>query len=262
MRFSICLELFYPHLPFLDRLPHIQEQGFHFIEFWSPYDKDLTALHKRKSQYGLEITTFSAHRHSSPVLPQDQESFLQEIARNLESAKRLGCAQLIVLSDALGEDDGAKPAPISAEQKLLTLVKALEHAVRLAQQQQVTLLLEPLNLEDHPRYFLDKSALTFTVVQAVGSPYLKVLFDIYHMQRAEGHLLETITQHIADIGYFHVADVPGRYEPGTGELHYLNILQTIRRLGYTGTIGFECRPQKSEALAFARLKELIEKVMS
>ncbi|RMF83269.1 MAG: hypothetical protein D6736_21865 [Nitrospinota bacterium] len=122
------------------------------------------------------------------------------------------------------------------------------------------MLLEPLNLHDHPGYFLDNSDLAFTVVRTIRSPYLKVLFDIYHMQRAEGHILETISRYSEEIGYFHIADVPGRYEPGTGELHYPNILQAIQRLGYTGTIGFECRPQSSETLALTRIKTLIEQI--
>ncbi|HEY5596402.1 MAG TPA: TIM barrel protein [Candidatus Bipolaricaulota bacterium] len=257
MRFSLCIEMFYPRLDFSKRLAFIAEAGFGAIEFWSPYDKDLAALGDQAKQLGLEVANFSAHRQHSPVLQEDLDGFLEEVTRNARAAERLGCEQLMVLSDALQADGSAKPASSSAVQQRKNLLIALRRAARIAEGAGILLCLEPLNLQDHPGYFLHRSEQAFELIKEVDSPHLKVLYDIYHMQRQEGHILETIERHIQSIGYFHVADVPGRFEPGSGELNYPNILGAIDRLGFVGTIGFECRPQAGEPDAFGRIRTLI-----
>lgn len=258
MRFSICIEMFYPNLGFVERLYLIQAAGFDTVEFWSPYDKDLPALHQKATQLGLSVANFSGHRNYSPVIHHDLEGFLKEIEQNVKAAKALGCRQLMVLSDALQGDGSAKPCHLSPSQKQQNLIKALAGAVEIAKVEEVELCLEPLNLNDHPGYFLHQSQATFETIRTIDSPYLNVLFDIYHLQRSEGHILETIKENIGKIAYFHVADVPGRVEPGSGELNYANIFRAIKDLGFTGTVGFECQPQHDETEALNNIQTLIE----
>lgn len=225
MRFSICIEMFYPNLGFVERLALIRAAGFDTVEFWSPYDKDLAALQQQATQLGLSVANFSGHRNYSPVIHHDLEGFLKEIEQNAKAAKALGCRQLMVLSDALQGDGSAKPCDLSPDEKQQNLIKALEGAVEIAKREDVELCLEPLNLNDHPDYFLHRSQTTFEMIRTIDSPHLNVLFDIYHLQRAEGHIIETIQKHIDNIACFHVADVPGRVEPGSGELNYANIFR-------------------------------------
>lgn len=258
MRFSLCIEMFYPRLDFSERLAPIAEAGFRSIEFWSPYDKDLAALGEQSRRLSLEIANFSAHRRHSPVSADDLDGFLEEIEDNARAARNLGCRRLMILSDALQADGSAKPAPGPIERKRKHLLAALRKAADIAQREDLMLCLEPLNLHDHPGYFLHRSEQAFELIEAVDSPHLKVLYDVYHMQRQEGHILETIERRMHSIGYFHVADVPGRFEPGGGELNYPNILNVIGQLGFVGTVGFECRPQADESSALGRIRALIQ----
>jgi hydroxypyruvate isomerase len=95
---------------------------------------------------------------------------------------------------------------------------------------------------DHPGYFLHGSAAGFDLVRAVGSPHIKLLYDIYHMQVMEGNVIQTLTANLDAVGHVHVADVPGRHQPGTGELHYGNIFAALREAGYDHYVGFEFEP--------------------
>ena len=112
-----------------------------------------------------------------------------------------------------------------------------------------TLLLEPLNtLVDHPGYYLDSSALAADIVRAVGSPHLKILYDVYHMQIMEGNVLATIERHVDLIGHFHSAGVPGRGELFDCELDYRTIVGRIESLGYRGSFGLEYFPKTPDHL--------------
>ena len=89
----------------------------------------------------------------------------------------------------------------------------------------------------------------------VGSPAVGLLYDVYHMQIMEGNLIETIRQNAGVIYHVHVADVPGRNEPGTGEINYANVLKAVDEVGYTGYCGFEFRPSDSSEAALRRAKD-------
>ena len=106
--------------------------------------------------------------------------------------------------------------------------------------------IEPLNPtgDNHHRYFLDRPSEAFAILKDVGSPYVKVLYDMYHAQIMEGYLIETIRNHIRDIAHFHVGDVPGRHEPGTGEIHHGNVFKAIRETGFSDYVAMEFVPSK------------------
>jgi hydroxypyruvate isomerase len=116
---------------------------------------------------------------------------------------------------------------------------------------------EPLNIAvNHKGYYLYSSAEGFDIIRAVGSPNVKLLYDIYHQQVTEGNLIQTITENIELIGHFHVADVPGRHEPGTGEINYANVLKAIDETGYNGYVGLEYAPKASALESLRKVKAL------
>ena len=116
---------------------------------------------------------------------------------------------------------------------------------------------EPLNPKtNHLDYYLDRTPEAFAIVREVGSPFVKILFDIYHVQIMEGNLIETLSANIGAIGHFHVGDVPGRHEPGTGEIHYGNVFQAIRKTGYRDFIGMEYLPSKDAMTTLAEVRAL------
>jgi len=111
---------------------------------------------------------------------------------------------------------------------------------------------------DHPGYTLSHSNHAFEIVRRIGSPHLRVLYDVYHMQIMEGDLITTLTANLHAIGHIHVADVPGRHEPGTGEINYANIARALRTAGFDGSIGLECFPQGSSERAIEAFRRAFD----
>jgi hydroxypyruvate isomerase len=126
-----------------------------------------------------------------------------------------------------------------------------------AEEAGVTLVLEPLNTAvDHPGYYLTSTAEGIEIVEEVGSPSVQLLYDVYHQQITEGNVIDTITDHVEHIGHIHIADVPGRHEPGTGELNYANVFDAIDDADYEGYVGCEFSPTGDPDAAMADVLEL------
>jgi hydroxypyruvate isomerase len=123
----------------------------------------------------------------------------------------------------------------------------------------LTLVLEPLNIHvDHPGYFLNHSGVGFNLVREVNSPSIRLLYDIYHMQVMEGNLIDTLTRNLDLIGHIHVADVPGRHQPGSGEINYANVMKCLRQAGYSGYVGMEFEPTIASSAAAAEALALVK----
>ena len=152
---------------------------------------------------------------------------------------------------------GQQLAGVGREQQHAAIVNALRGLAPRAQQHGVTIVVEPLNiLINHKGYFLSTSEESFQIIDEVGSPAIKVLFDVYHQQITEGNLINNITTFFDKIGHFHIADNPGRNEPGTGEINYANVLRTIDDLGYSGYIGLEYRPKNDADASLQQTKAI------
>ncbi len=258
MRFAICLEMIFPDLSFLERARQVQEAGFSAVEFWGWGGKDLDGLRGLVDR-GLAVATFSGQRRGSLVDPKDRDIYREEVQASLAVARRLRCDRLMVLTDELLPDGSARPAraDLTPAEKRRHVVRGLGDLAPLAGEAGITLLLEPLNtLVDHPRYFLDSAREGFAIVAEVGSPRIRLLYDVYHMQIMEGNVTETLRRHLPLVGHIHVADVPGRHEPGTGELNFRNILRALADEGYAGSVGFEFSPQADTPRALAAIAEL------
>ena len=155
------------------------------------------------------------------------------------------------MSDIMQADRSVLPAPypISEAEKRANTLAVLKELAPLAEAAGITLVIEPLNTKvDHRGYSLCHAAPAFELVREVGSPRIRVLFDAYHLQIMEGNLIQSIRDGIDTIGYFHIADVPGRHEPGTGELNYANILAALSACGYEGVVGHEYEPRNGDSV--------------
>ena len=119
--------------------------------------------------------------------------------------------------------------------------------------------IEPLNPQDnHANYYLNRTSEAFDIVREVASPFVKVLFDIYHIQIMEGNLIDTIRKNIASIGHFHVGDVPGRHEPGTGEINYANVFRAIRETDFRDFVALEYMPSKDPMATLAAVRAMAQ----
>ena len=259
MKASVCIEMIYTEYPFLDRIKIAAEQGFDAVEFWNWDNKDLPEIKKTTADAGIEIATFQSNRGGTLINPTHREAFIAGIKESLAKAQEMGTRKMFILTDELGEDRSVKFQfpELSDEEKYLSVLDGLKEIAPLAEAAGVTLVLEPLNnLVDHAGYWLKQSEVGFEIVRQVNSPSLRLLFDIYHQQVTEGNIIERLTKNLDAIGHVHVADVPGRHQPGTGELNFANIMNALKSAGYNGFVGLEFEPtidSKEAALAALQL---------
>ena len=262
MKFSICLEMIYPEVDFVARAVRVREKGFSAVEFWAWTDKDLNALQGLTRQ-GLAVATFSGQRMGSLLNPQDWDTYRGEIEAAIPVAKRLGCDRLMLLTQELLPDGSGRPAPsrLSRTEQRASVVRGLKALAPIAEREKITLLLEPLNvLVDHPGYFLDSGREGFGIVQEVGSPRVRLLYDIYHMEVMQRNSTNVLLAHLPLVGHIHIADVPGRHEPGTGDLDFFKILRAVGEKGYGGAVGFEFSPRAGSDEALERILELRQRL--
>jgi hydroxypyruvate isomerase len=239
IKLSVCIDMILTELPFLERMERVKRLGYPAFEFWEWKNKDVDAILRKKNELGLEIATMMGAGWKQLNTEDARKTFVAEIQASIAAAKRLGSKTLIVTT-------GLEDKRISRAEQHASYVASLKAAAPLAEQAQLTLVLEPLNTKvDHPGYYLQTAKEGFEILDEVGSPSVKMLFDIYHHQIMEGNVIQDITKNISKIAHFHVADVPGRHEPGTGEINYANVFRAIAASGYQGFVGLEFKPSKT-----------------
>jgi hydroxypyruvate isomerase len=245
MIYSPSLEILYKgdQLTFGQKMKAAHDLGFTAYEFWAWWNKDLTEIVELQQQLGMKAASFCA-KFISLVDPSQRSAFLEGLEQSVEAAIKLDCKFLIAQTGK--ELEGV---PRAAQQE--SVIEGLRACVPVVAKHGITLIVEPLNtLVDHKGYYLQTSEEAVHIINEVNSEHVKVLYDIYHQQITEGNLIPNITSYYDSIGYFHLADHPGRHEPGTGEINYINVLAAIKRLGYNGYIGMEYAPMEeaSESL--------------
>ena len=244
MRLSLCLEMLFTDLPFIDRLAVASSIGYSAIEFWDWRDKDVPALADEAERLGLTVAAMSGNRQHALIDPEARAALIEEMDHVFEAARQLNCRRLMMLSDVLNDDGSAAPSqPISTEEKSESMTVNLRALARRAKAANVTLFLEPLNTTlDHRGCFLNDSVLGVEIVRRVDSPQVRLLYDIYHMSMMGEDVLKEIDRSLEWIGYLHVADLPGRHQPGTGKIDYQAVNALLRRAKYKGFIGMEFSP--------------------
>ncbi len=238
LRYSVCTDAVFMHedLPMARVLEKVAQAGYDSIEFWSWWDKDIEEMNRCREALGLSVAAFCT-KFINPGDRSLQEDYLEALKAGMEKAHLLGCPTLIAQA---GWEFESFAKEITRKEHRLCLIDTMQKAGELAQQGGITLVLEPLNLlVNHPGYHLSTSEDAFDLIEKIGSPAVKILFDIYHQQITEGNLISNITEHIAKIGHFHAAANPGRGELTGGEIHYPHVLEAIAKTGYTGYVGLE-----------------------
>ena len=258
MKFSCCIEMIFTEYPFLERFKKAKEAGFDYVEFWNWDNKDMDAIERTIKETGIGVATFQGSIRGVMVDKNDRDVYIEDLKKSIAMAKRLGAKAIFCMSDILQEDRSVKPrpVPIPPEEMHANTVAALKALAPEAEAAGITLVIEPLNtLVDHKGYSLHSTAEGVSIVKEVDSPAIRLLYDAYHMQIMEGNLIENIRANWQYFGHFHIADVPGRHQPGTGELNYRNILKALKETGYQGIVGFEFDPtDESEKVVAEQLK--------
>jgi len=170
------------------------------------------------------------------VDPAHRDGFLADIRTAVAAAKRLECPRVILMS-------GNERAGVPRAEQYASLVEGLKRGGEIAARDNVTLIIEPLNsLVNHKGYFLSSGVEGLRAVREAGNPHVKLLFDIYHQQVQEGNIIDTFSKNVEHIAVFHVADCPGRHDPGTGEINYAAVYRAIVKSGFAGHVAMEYLP--------------------
>jgi hydroxypyruvate isomerase len=236
MELAACAEMLYLDLPFADRVRRIAERGF-LVEIWDWTTKDVDEL----AATGARFSSMTGYVTGALADPDGAAELLRTAEESLEAAERLDCPRLNVHGTGLDPRGlPVRPTEVVTPAMWLTAARTLTKLAELGERAGRVFTLENLNTAvDHPGTPFARAADTLALVEAVDHPNLRMNLDLYHAQIGEGNLVELVERAGPAIGEIQVADVPGRREPGTGEIHYPAVAAALRRTGYTGVVGLE-----------------------
>jgi len=248
--YGVNISMLFAEHPFPDRIEKVAESGFSAFEFWFPSLYDMKALQEKKEEFGLEVALFNLNTppHMKGLLsnPKEVQQFRESLDEAISLAHKLGCQRINTLTGNWLEG-------VSREKQRNCALDNLRYAAKRLAGEGITLMFEALNLYDSPGYFLSNSREAFQWVEEVASPLVRFQYDLYHMQLMEGNLINTMKANIDKIGHIQIADVPGRHEPGTGEIHYPLVLKALEEMGYSGYVNLEYVPSGKSEDSFAWL---------
>lgn len=236
---------------FYDRFAAAKAAGLDAVEFWGWPGKDIGRIKSLAAENGLVISDFcvaaqnpewAAEFNAKRLLDRSGiGAFVKATEETITVAKELNVQTLIVTV-------GQERNDVTRSEQHTNIVLALKAAAPILEDAGVVLVVEPLNtMVNHRGYFLASGYEAFGILEEVGSPNVKLLYDVYHQQITEGNLIDNIKKYTSLIGHMHIADVPGRHEPGTGEINYRNVFKAIEESGYNRYVGMEYRAQKPDA---------------
>jgi hydroxypyruvate isomerase len=255
-QFAANLTMLFNEAPFMERFERASKAGFKAVEFLFPYGflasdikQELDRNQLKLVLHNLPAGDWDAGERGIACLPDRVDEFRSGVAKAIEYAKALSVPQLNCLAGKM---------PEGANVKLLhdTFVSNLKYAAMELKKANLKLLIEPINTYDIPGFYLSTTQQAIDIINEVGADNLFVQYDIYHAQRMEGELSNTIKKNLNKIAHIQLADNPGRNEPGTGEINYPHLFKFIDSLGYSGWIGCEYKPATNTEAGLGWIKSL------
>ncbi|MCB9077491.1 MAG: TIM barrel protein [Anaerolineaceae bacterium] len=251
---SVCADTVFLDVPFEERVKKITDAGFR-VEFAGWKGRNMEIFHEYPN---VRLGSIVATGAGSILHPEEVDALVESVAESVKTANYIGSKELILLAGVLGPKGEiihrTHPDEIT---RWITAYKALCRVAEIAEAHNVTLCLEHLNtVIDHVGYGIGRVEQAVQLVREVNSPHIKIVLDIYHAQVEQGNVIELIQNYIDDVGYVHVADVPGRHEPGTGEIHYRHVAQALHEAGYEGIVGLEAFPAGDPYKALDSFREI------
>jgi hydroxypyruvate isomerase len=241
-RFAANLSMLFTEAPLIERFERAARAGFAAVEIQFPYDVPAEELQAALLRNKLSLVLFNlpagdwaAGERGIACHPDRVDEFRQGIDTALAYAAALGVPQLNCLA-------GIRPAQVPADTARHVLAGNLRHAALRLKAHGLKLLIEPINTHDIPGFFLHGTRQALDLIAEVGADNLFLQYDVYHMQRMEGELANTIAANLDTIAHIQIADNPGRHEPGTGEINFDFLFAHLDRIGYQGWVGCEYKP--------------------
>ena len=253
---AVSSEMVFVDLPVAERVRRLTALDVQ-VEIWDWTRHDLHTLEKLRDE-GAVYSSMTGYVTGGLVDPDAAEDLLASAARSVNVARRLGIPRLNLHGTGLDSQGlPVVPADTVTGPMWVAAVRTLERVARLGEQHDVTFLLENLNTAvDHPGVPFARAEDCLRLVQAVDSPHLRLMLDLYHAQIGEGNLIGLCRRALPWIGEIQVADVPGRCEPGTGEIAYPAVATALKEMGYTGTVGLEAFASGDPEEAVRRFRDV------
>ena len=251
---AVCVEMVLRDRPLEERIRRVHDLGF-AVEIWDWTAKDLDGL-GALAESGVRFTSMTGYVDGELVDPAGADALLASAARSIEASRRLGRPNLNLHGTGLdGDGLPVRPTEVVSGPMWLAARDTLARVAELGEREDVVFTLENLNTEvDHPGTPFARAADTRALVAAVGSPHLRMNLDLYHAQIGEGNLIELVRECLPLIGEVQVADVPGRCEPGTGEIGYPAVARALAEAGYAGVVGMEAFASGDDQVALERFR--------
>jgi len=242
-KLSVMAWTVFTDLPFEQCMEKIAEAGYKNVELVGEYHKwseaEFNRVLAKQKQLGIHFDVTAGLQHGAGN-PNEREALLSDLRKELPIMERLSCPAVIIMSG-----DTVPGMPRQAQHQ--SCIESLKRAAELIEGKSINgepirLLLENIDPEENPKYYLTSVAEGFEIIKVVNHPQVQLLYDFFHEQISEGNLIEKLAQNIAYTGLVHIADVPGRHEPGTGEINYENIFRKLGELNYNRIAAMEFLP--------------------
>jgi hydroxypyruvate isomerase len=255
---SVMLWTVFNDLPFEERLGKVADAGYTNVELVGEYAKwaqvDFVKANAARTHFGIQFDATAGLKHGVGD-PASRGALLAELKEALKPMETLGCPAMILLS-------GNVLPGQSRQAQHQSCIESLKRAAALVEGRQINgqpvrLLLECIDPEENPHYYLQSAAEAIEIVRAVNHPQVQFLYDLFHEQIAEGNLIEKLEKHIDVIGLIHVADVPGRHEPGTGEINYASVYRKLAQLKYQHVVAMEFKPVGDAVAALRAARTMV-----
>jgi hydroxypyruvate isomerase len=240
---SVMLWTVFRQLPFEQRLEKVAEAGYRYVELVGEYkgwsEEDFRRVNSKRRELGISFDASSGLAHGVGN-PNERDAFVADLRSELAVMEKIDCPALIIMS-------GNVVPGMLRQQQHQSCIDGLRRAADLIDARtvggkKVELLLENIDPEENPKYYLQSVTEGLEIVRAVNHPQVRFLYDFYHEQIAEGNLIEKLEKHVDLVGLVHIADVPGRHEPGTGEINYTNVYRKLGELNYERFVAMEFLP--------------------
>ena len=255
MQFAANLSMLFTEVELIKRFQLAKKNGFQLVEVQFPYSLSIDQLKNEINEQKLQLVlhnlpagNWQAGDRGIACQKERQQEFLEGLEMAIEYANALGVKKLNCLSGIQAKNSTDEKTQEIFCENLIIAAKQLKPF-------NIELLIEPINTIDIPGFYLSKPSQAFQLVQDLNIENLKVQYDIYHAQKSEGNIVETIRKNIHQIGHIQFADNPGRHEPGTGELNWGFIFNKIKELGYDQYLAAEYIPSQLTENTFNWLKD-------
>jgi hydroxypyruvate isomerase len=260
-KLSVMLWTVFNKLPFEERLEKVAQAGYKNVELIGEYEHwsgdDFKRANSKRNELGITFDTTAGLKHGVGD-PNEREALLADVRHELPIMEKIDCPAVIIMS---GDVVPGMPREVQHQ----SCIDGLKRAAKLVEGkkingQPVRLLFENIDPEENPKYYLTSVAEGFEIIKAVDHPQVQLLYDFFHEQIAEGNLIEKLEKNIKYTGLVHIADVPGRHEPGTGEINYENIYRKLTQLKYDRIVAMEFLPTGDPVAELSHAREMALKL--